>query len=329
MRRTAGTMLSLLAAPLIVGQEPSKRTLNMAPDFVRRMIQALITLAVIALNASGSFAQEATAQQEVILVGAGDVAQCNRKPASESAAAKTAALIAQIPGTVFVAGDLAYQTGSAEEFTNCYDSTWGRFKARTLPAPGNHDYESLNAAPYYAYWGTAAGESGKGYYSAQIGSWRVIALNSNIDADAGSEQERWLRNELKTHPAQCTLAFWHHPVFSSGWGGNNRNMRDIFQALYEAGADLIINGHDHVYERFAPQNAQGSADPVRGIREIIVGTAGADPHGFIVVRANSEVRQVGVFGVLKLMLRAKGYAWEFVPIEGETFHDAGEGNCHD
>lgn len=304
----------------------------MAPDFARRMIQALITLAtlaIVALTNSGSFAQEATAQREVILVGAGDVAQCHGKPASESVAAKAAALIEQIPGPVFVAGDLAYETGKEKEFTNCYGPSWGRFKARTLPAPGNHDYDSPNAAPYYAYWGSAAGQPGKGYYSVQIGSWRVIALNSNIDADAGSEQERWLRSELKTHRARCTLAFWHHPVFSSGWAGNNPKMRDIFQTLYEAGADLIINGHDHVYERFAPQNAQGSADPVRGIREFIVGTGGADHQWFYEVRANSEVRQSGVFGILKLTLRAEGYAWEFIPIEGETFHDAGEGKCHD
>lgn len=312
-----------------VGQEPSRRTLDVAPDLVRRMVQALITLTIVALAGAGWFAPEATAQQEAILVGAGDVAQCNYKPASGSVAAKTAALIAQIPGTVFVAGDLAYHNGEVEEFTNCYDPTWGRFKARTLPAPGNVDYSSPNAAPYYAYWGTAAGPAGKGYYSVQIGSWRVIALNSHIDTAVGSEQERWLRNELTTHPAHCTLAFWHHPVFSSGWGGNNPKMRDIFQALYEAGADLVINGHDHVYERFAPQTAQGRADPARGIRQIIVGTGGADPSGFAVVRPNSEVRQASVFGVIKLTLRAEGYAWEFVPIEGQSFRDAGEGKCHD
>jgi hypothetical protein len=156
----------------------------------------------------------------------------------------------------------------------------------------------------------------------------VIALNSNIDAAAGSEQELWLRNELRTHPARCILAFWHHPLFSSGSGGNNPNMRDIFQALYEAGADVVINGHDHSYERFAPHDAQGRADPLRGIRVFIVGAGGGIPLGFLNVSANSEVRQRDVLGVIKLTLRSDSYAWEFIPIEGQTFLDAGEGKCH-
>lgn len=318
-----------------VGQEPPSRTLDLAPDVVRGKVRAFITLAaltVVALTGAGSFAREATAQQEVTLLAAGDVASCGGLPASasESRAAKTAALIERIPGTVIAVGDLAYERGEEREFKNCYDPTWGRFKARTLPVPGNHEYQSTDAAPYYAYWGSAAGQPGKGYYSVQVGSWRVIGLNSSIDVEAGSEQERWLRNELKTHPAHCTLAFWHHPLFSSGSVGNNPQMRDIFQALYEAGADLIINGHDHVYERFAPQTAQGSADPVRGIREFIVGTGGGFSTGFRqAVQPHSEVRETDVFGVLKLTLRAEGYAWEFVPIEGQTFHDAGEGKCHD
>lgn len=292
-----------------------------------RFVQALLTLATVAVLALGD--REATAQGEAVLVGAGDVAQCFGRPASESLAARTALLIDQIPGTVFVAGDLAYQDGKEEEFKTCYEPTWGRFKARTLPVPGNHDYQSPNAAPYYAYWGDAAGQSGKGYYSARVGNWRVIALNSNIDAAAGSEQERWLRDELRTHPAHCTLALWHHPVFSSAWGGHDPKMLDIFRALHEAGTELVISGHDHVYERFAPQDPHGSADPVHGVREIIVGTGGAYPQGFAGVRANSEVRQAGVFGVLKLTLRADSYAWEFIPIEGQAFRDAGEGKCHD
>ena len=162
---------------------------------------------------------------------------------------------------------------------SAYDPTWGRFKARTLPAPGNHEYNSVNAAPYYAYWGSAAGEPGNGYYSVQLGSWRVIVLNSNIDAGTGSKQERWLRNELMTHPARCTLAFWHHPLTSSGSYGKNPNMRDLFQALYDAGADVVINGHAHVYERLAPHDAQGQADPARGIRVFVVGTGGGIPLG--------------------------------------------------
>jgi hypothetical protein len=293
------------------------------------MIEILITLATfLILAAAGPFAPDASAQQEAVLVGAGDIARCFRKPALETDAAKTAALIEQIAGTVFVAGDLVYEYGTEDEFKNCYDPTWGRFKARTLPAPGNHEYYSRNAGPYYAYWGSAAGEPGKGYYGVQLGSWRVIALNSNIDAAAGSEQELWLRNELRTYPAHCILAFWHHPLFSSGSEGNHPNMRDIFQALYEAGADVVINGHDHSYERFAPHDVQGRADPLRGIRVFIVGTGGGIPLGFLNVSANSEVRQRDVLGVIKLTLRPDGYSWEFIPIEGQTFRDAGEGKCH-
>jgi 3',5'-cyclic AMP phosphodiesterase CpdA len=296
-----------------------------------RALMTLATLAAVALTDAGSFARQATAEERVTLLAAGDVAMCDGRSASESMAARTAALIERMPGTVIVAGDLAYWQGSEGDFTNCYDPTWGRFKARTLPVPGNHEYESPEAAPYYAYWGSAAGQPGKGYYSVQVGSWRVIGLNSNIAAHAGSEQERWLREELKTNRAHCTLAFWHHPVFSSGSvGGNNPKMRDIFQALEEAGADLIITGHDHTYERFAPQTAQGSADSVRGIREFIVGTGGGFSTPFRTeVQPNSEVRKTDVFGVLKLTLRTEGYAWEFVPIEGQTFRDAGEGKCHD
>ena len=298
-----------------------------------RALVTLVTLAFLILSDAGAFTPDAMAQPEAILVGAGDVARCFRKPALETEAAKTAALIEQVPGTVFVAGDLVYENGWEEEFRNCYEPTWGRFKARTLPVPGNNDYNAPKAAPYFAYWGSRAGEPGKGYYSVEVGSWRVIGLNSNIESDGGSEQERWLRTELATHPTHCTLAFWHHPVFSSGWGSGmtrtTRKMRDIFRALYEGGADVVITGHDHVYERFGPQDPEGRADPVRGIREFIVGTGGAAPTGFAQIVPNSEVRQADVFGVLKLTLRPDGYTWDFIPIEGQTFHDSGEGKCHD
>lgn len=306
--------------------------LNVA--LLRRKVRAaavIVTiLGIVAATGAGSAAAEAPAGQPVTLIAAGDVAICYGRPASESMAAKTAALIERIPGIVIVAGDLAYPDGSETDFTSCYHPTWGRFKARTLPVPGNHEYFSPGAAPYFAYWGSAAGQPGKGYYSVQVGSWRVIGLNSNIAAEAGSEQQRWLREELKAHPAHCTLAFWHHPLFSShSPGGNNPKMRDIFQALFEAGADVVINGHDHTYERFAPQTAHGSADPVRGIREFVVGTGGAFATEFGNPATNSEVRKTDVFGVLKLTLRADSYSWEFIPIEGQTFSEAGEGKCHD
>jgi calcineurin-like phosphoesterase family protein len=297
---------------------------------IRRSLAIFVALAIVGLTHGGSSGLGASAEQEVTLLAAGDVAMCGAS-ALDSAAAKTAALIEQIPGTVIVAGDLAYWSGSERDFKNCYDPTWGRFKARTLPVPGNHEYESPEAAPYYAYWGAVAGDPGRGYYSVTVGTWRVIGLNSNIAAGAGSEQERWLREELKSHSAHCTLAFWHHPLFSTGSvGGNTPGMRDIYKALYEGGVDVVVNGHDHVYERFAPQDADGSADPAHGIREFIVGTGGGFATPFrSVPQANSEVRKTGVFGVLKLTLRQEGYAWEFVPIEGQTFRDGGEGKCHD
>jgi calcineurin-like phosphoesterase family protein len=287
-------------------------------------------LGIFAVISTGSSPAEAVVDQGVTVIAAGDVAMCHGRPASESMAAKTAALIERIPGTVIVAGDLAYFSGSEDDFSNCYHPTWGRFKERTLPAPGNHEYDSAGAAPYFRYWGSAAGEPGKGYYSVRVGTWRIIALNSNIAAERGSEQERWLREDLKAHPAHCTLAFWHHPMFSSGlYGRNNPKMRDMFQALHEAGADVVITGHDHIYERFALQTAQGDVDPVRGIRQFVVGTGGGFATGFGDPVANSELRKTAVFGVLKLTLRADAYSWEFVPIEGQTFSDSGEGRCHD
>ena len=304
------------------------RHLNKCAWWMTPAVFALTTFGIGAFGDLDLLAQNVTAEPAAVLVGAGDIAAC-RGPASDSIAAKTAVLIDKIPGTVFAAGDLVYEYGSEQEFKECYDPTWGRFKDRTLPAPGNHEYLTANAAAYYAYWGQAAGEPGNGYYSVQLGSWRVISLNSNIDVGAGSKQEQWLRNELKAHAARCMLAFWHHPLTSSGSYGYNPNMRYIFQALYDAGVDVVINGHAHVYERLVPHDAQEKADPARGIRVFVVGTGGGVPLGFDAVLPISEVRQRDVFGVFKLALRPDGYSWEFIPIEGQSFRDTGEGQCHD
>ena len=260
---------------------------------------------------------------QAVLVGAGDIASCG-----DDADEATAKLLDSIPGTVFTAGDNAYSSGTPEQFARCYGPTWGRHKTRTRPSPGNHDYRTPGGAAYYAYFGDAAGDPLRGYYSYDVGSWHIISLNSNALMVANSPQERWLRADLAAHPAKCTLAYWHHPRFSSGEHGNNRAPEPLWNALYAANADVVINGHDHTYERFAPQTPRGVRDTARGIREFVVGMGGAGFYEFPIVRANSEKRNNTTHGVIKLTLRADGYDWEFVPVAGGRFRDSGSGRCH-
>ena len=190
--------------------------------------------------------------------------------------------------------------------------------------PGNHEYESPGAQPYFEYFGTNAGPPGLGYYSFEIGSWHAVALNSNIEAGSGSAQAAWLRGDLARSQARCTIAYWHHTLFSSGPSGGSAQMREVWRILYEGGADVVLSGHDHMYERFAPQDPDGGADPARGLRQFIVGTGGAVLYQFGSARPNSEVRRA-VFGVLRLTL-GDGYEWEFVSVSGPL--DAGAGVCH-
>ncbi|HEU5260817.1 MAG TPA: invasin domain 3-containing protein, partial [Gemmatimonadales bacterium] len=262
-----------------------------------------------------------------IFVGAGDISSCGNN--NDEA---TAALLDNIAGTVFTAGDNVYPDGTEQQFATCYDPTWGRHRARTQPSAGNHDYHTTqpyDAAGYFRYFGAAAGDSTQGYYSYDLGSWHIIALNSNISMSVDSAQEQWLRADLAASQKTCTLAYWHHPRFSSGSHGNSNAPLPLWQALYDANADLILVGHDHDYERFAPQTPAGAADPVRGIRQFVIGTGGADLRGFRATpMANSEVRNSDTFGVLKLTLHATGYNWEFVPVAGQTFTDSGSGACH-
>ena len=262
-----------------------------------------------------------------VLVGAADIADCGS--AGDEA---TAALLDEIPGTVFTAGDNAYDAGTAKEFVNCYEPSWGRQKARTRPAAGNHDYMTRGAAGYFNYFGTAAGNPSKGYYSYDLGQWHIIVVNSNCaevgGCDAHSPQEQWVRADLAAHPALCTLAYWHHPRFSSGEHGSSTMMRPIWQALYEAGADVVLNGHDHDYERFAPQTPDGVADLQQGIREFVVGMGGKDHYAISRPIANSEAQNDDTFGVLKLTLHPTSYDWEFVQEAGKTFTDSGSASCH-
>ncbi len=261
-----------------------------------------------------------------VLVGAGDIASCGLT--TDTATAK---LVAGTAGTVFAAGDEAYESGSAAEFRDCYDPTWGPFRDRTYPVPGNHEYVTSGASGYFDYFGARAGSPGTGWYAYDLGSWRIYALNSNcaaVGCNAGSGQEEWLRADLAANPRACVLAYWHHPRFSSGEHGNDAEVAPLWDALYAAGADVIVNGHDHDYERFAPQTPAGKADAATGIREFVVGTGGASLRSFRTVRANSEVRNSTTHGVIKLTLNATGYAWQFMPVAGRTFKDSGSGTCH-
>ena len=269
---------------------------------------------------------------------AGDIARCANPDPAWSGAAATAALIdaglAFDPRAVVLAlGDLTYPVGAPAEFTDCYGPTWGRFKDRTYPTPGNHEYATKGAAGYFGYFGAAAGP---GFYSVRLGAWRLISLNSNLAAPAHAAQLAWLRAELGRHPARCTLAYWHHPLYSSGMKGNDDRMKDAWQVLYETGADLVLSGHDHLYERFAPQDANGRRDDRRGLRQFVQQSPtrhhrGAFPTPFLRTRANSEARDSNHGGVLKLVLGDAGYDWQFLQAAGSSGAaepDRGSARCH-
>lgn len=259
-----------------------------------------------------------------VLVGAGDIASCER--ADDEA---TARILDTIPGMVFTAGDNAYGDGTRREFSRCYGPSWGRHKARTRPAPGNHDYHSRGARPYYEYFGANAGPAGRGYYSYDLGPWHIVSLNSEADMKLGSAQNRWLREDLAATTRRCVLAYWHHPRFSSSSAhGSQKETAPLFQALYDAGAEVVIAGHDHTYERFAKLAPDGSADPARGVRQFVAGTGGASAYDFGPPLPNSEVRYNATPGVIKFTLLPDRYEWEFIPVSG-TFRDAGTAACHD
>lgn len=257
-----------------------------------------------------------------VFVGAGDIAKCEIL----GGAVATARLLDQIPGTVFTVGDHAYPDGTPEQWQKCYVPTWGRHKARTRPSPGNHDYHTDEARPYFEYFGEAAGPGRLGYYSYDLAGWHIVSLNSYVAADKRSDQAVWLKKDLAEHPSDCILAYWHIPVFSSGSHGNSPLMRDIWKILYEAGAEIVVNGHDHLYERFAPQDPDGKADPT-GIRQFTVGTGGGGVYKFKSTQRNSEVRDNSTYGVIKFTLGPGRYTWEFVPMTNQPFTDSGSGTC--
>lgn len=295
----------------------------------------LVALAAAACSDTGeprtspsSTTSAASVAAPAALLAVGDIGTCSAR--DDEAVAE---VVGTRPGPVLLLGDIAYPSGTSEQFAECFDPAWGRFRSRLRPAPGNHEYASADAGGYFDYFGDAAGERGKGWHSFDVGAWHVVALNSNCAAvggcAAGSEQERWLRSDLATSTARCTLAYWHHARFSSGGThGPDPMTGDLWRALADAGADVVLTGHEHNYERFAPLDPGGRVDPERGIRSFVVGTGGRSHYGFGVPQEGSEVRDGSTFGALELTLSANEYRWRFVPVAGGEFTDEGEDRCH-
>lgn len=265
------------------------------------------------------------------LLAAGDVADCE----TLAGAQQTARLIDRTPGRIAVLGDNAYPVGAPGDFASCYEPTWGIAKSRTSPAPGNHEYRTPGAAGFFGYWGPRVGNPARGYYSYDLGSWHVVVLNTNgehaceaVSCAAGSAQEQWLRADLAAHPEQCTIAYFHAPLFTSGkTDGPSPQVRPLWQALYDGGADVVLSAHEHNYERFRPQDPAGNYDPARGIVEFVAGTGGAIEYPQFEKTANSEVFNGDALGVLKLTLRNGGYDWSFLGVPGSTFTDSGSAAC--
>jgi acid phosphatase type 7 len=263
----------------------------------------------------------------VTLVGAGDIGRCD-----DTSDRKTARLVGKIGGTVFTLGDHAYHDGTRAQFRDCYDPTWGKYKKRTRPTAGNHDYHTAGATSYFDYFGWRAGRP-SGYYSYDRGDWHIVALNSNCKEIGGcgrwSAQGRWLRRDLNHHRARCTLAYFHHPFYASGRGEDSPEVKPFWHILYNHHADVILSGHAHRYERFACITPSGTRSSARGIRQFIVGTGGAKRE-FQQGPDEPRVRakKVGAPGVLKLELGSGFCHWKFVPVAGRNYTDSGRARCH-
>jgi hypothetical protein len=266
------------------------------------------------------------------LIGAGDIAVCGtNQNDSATAALVKAALDADTTAWAFTAGDNVYPNGSSNYYTSCYAPTWGQFKQRTRPVPGNHDfYDNPNGEGYFGYFGLLAGPKDRGWYRYDLGTWRIYALTSECaqGTTCFTRQYNWLKSDLDAYPHQCALAIWHQPRFSDGPHGSSTRMDPVWKLLYAHGAEFVISGHDHDYERFAMMNGTGQKDPTKGMRQFVVGTGGAGLYSFKTTLATSQVRNSATHGVLRLVLKAASYEWHFMPIAGETFSDAGSNNCH-
>jgi hypothetical protein len=296
----------------------------------RALLPSLLRLTLLLM------AGAARAEPAALVYAAGDIADCRGNAPRYAGAERTAALIEaallQSPqAAVLTLGDNAYPSGRLADYTGCYGPTWGRFKAATRPVPGNHEYAGGRATGYFAYFGPAVGP---GYYSFELGAWHLVALDSNLAPEAQRVQLAWLRDDLARNKAHCTLAYWHHPLYSSGGHGSIATMREAWAILYQAGAEIVLSGHDHDYERFAAQDAAGKADPARGMRQFVVGTGGAYLTPFLWRESNSEMRDNSRTGVLKLRLEADGYEWEFLEASYQGLSepaapaDRGSGRCH-
>ena len=262
----------------------------------------------------------ADATAPAILLAVGDIAGCPERYMDEA----TAELVSELPGTIALLGDVVYQDGTRFEFRNCFDPSWGRVLDRSRPSPGNHEYRTDQAGPYYEYFGTRAGPSGRGYYTYKLGTWRIYSLNSERNIP---EQTAWLETHLAANPSKCILAYWHKPLYTGGRNPNDSTVRPLFDALNRAGAEVVLNGHNHHYERFAPQDAFGNFMPKGGTREFVIGTGGSQLEEFVTVQPNSLVRYVAGWGVLRMTLSPGSYGWKFLPVLGAAEADTGSANC--
>lgn len=323
-------ILFLLALPLIAGCSASVETSPADPSPVETMTPAPTATCSPAPTDTPAPTLTPTftpTPLPFLLIGAGDIAYCGEDALGDEA---TAAILERYPSAaIFTAGDNVSGEGRGAEYRNCFGPTWGRYIERLRPAPGNHDYMTDGGAPYFENFGAAAGRAGRGWYSYDLGEWHIAALNSNCDAVAcgyNSAQAAWLRQDLAASDKACTLLYWHHPRYSSGISGNYGPVSPFWRIALEHGAEVVVSGHDHGYERFAPQDGDGNADPV-GMRQFVVGTGGSELRDFGEIKPNSEVRDNSTHGVILFRLYPGWYEWEFIPVEGGTFADHGEGQC--
>lgn len=295
------------------------------PDPADRTVKIVVEdPAIYGVDIDGLLVVEPPAP-DPMLVGAGDIARCGSTGDDQ-----TATLLDGIEGTVFTAGDNAYPDGSSRDFAECYEPSWGRHRERTHPVPGNHEYATPGAAGYKEYFGPAAVRDGTTWYAYDLGAWRIYALDSECAAVGGcgstSPQGRWLAADLARHPRRCVAAIWHRPLFSSGLERGDIRTAWMWRTLDAAGAEIVVSGHDHDYERFARTHSDGAA-AANGVRQFVVGTGGAVLRPFGSVVANSVARWNGSFGVVVLRLRPAGYNWRFAPVGGSTFQDTGTTTC--
>ncbi len=290
-----------------------------------RLLAVILSMAVLLVT----IALPALAKSPTVIV-AGDIAAGT----GTSGEAATARLVEGQRGLVMTAGDNAYQSGTREEFQAYYDPTWGRLLHRTRPTPGNHDVLTPGASGYFDYFGRRAGPDRRGYYGVKVGSWRAYALDSEackteVGCGPGSPQYTWLKKKLAKQRARCSMAVWHTPLYSSGSHGDDPRVRPLQRLLWKSGVEIIVNGHDHNYERLAPADPYGRVDRRHGVQQFIVGTGGAPLRGRGDTKAaHSRAFQGHAWGVLRLRLRNGSYAWKFLPVEGETYSDGGERRCH-